>query len=327
MGPNALAQVLRQVSFENSDQNLLIGIETGDDATVYKMNDETALIQSVDFFTPVVDDPYIYGQIAAANALSDIYAMGGKPILAMNIVGFPECLDQSLLVKILQGGADKVKEADASMAGGHTVKDDEPKYGLSVTGLAHPNELMKNSNAKPGDKLILTKPLGTGVMISAIKGGLEKGGSENPAVKSMLELNDKPVDILKKYKINACTDITGFGLMGHLTEMVKGSNVNIKLNTSEIPIFDGVIDYAQMGLLPEGGYANKENYKNMVMGKLNVDPDREDLIYDPQTSGGLLFSVPGKIADKVISELHNNGVNKSAIIGAVKQGEQGIILS
>lgn len=327
MGPNALAQVLRQVSFVNTDQNLLIGIETGDDATVYKMDENTALIQSVDFFTPVVDDPYIYGQIAAANALSDIYAMGGKPILAMNIVGFPECLNQDILVKILQGGADKVKEAGASLAGGHTVKDDEPKYGLSVTGLAHPDDLLTNSNAKPGDKLILTKPLGTGVMISAIKGGLEKGGRENTAVKSMTELNNKPIEILKKYKINACTDITGFGLMGHLTEMVKASNVNIKLNTSEIPIFEGVIDYAQMGLFPEGGYANKENYKNMVIEKSDVNTDREDLIYDPQTSGGLLFSVPGKIAEKLIIELHNQGVNKAAIIGEVKKGEQGIILS
>lgn len=327
MGPNALAQVLRQVSFVNTDQNLLIGIETGDDATVYKMDKENALIQSVDFFTPVVNDPYIYGQIAATNALSDIYAMGGNPILAMNIVGFPECLNQNILVEILQGGADKVKEAGASLAGGHTVKDDEPKYGLSVTGVAHPDKLLTNSNANPGDKLILTKPLGTGVMISAIKGGLEKGGENNPAVKSMRELNDKPVQVLKKYKINACTDITGFGLMGHLTEMIKASNVKIKLNTTEIPIFDDVIDYAQMGLFPEGGYANKENYENMVIEKSGVDIDKEDLIYDPQTSGGLLFSVPGETADKVINELHNQGVNEAAVIGEVKKGEQGIILS
>lgn len=327
MGPKALAQVLRQVSFVNTDQSLLIGIETGDDATVYKMDEERAIIQSLDFFTPVVDDPYLYGQIAAANALSDIYAMGGKPILALNIVGFPECLSQDILVKILQGGADKVKEAGASMAGGHTVKDDEPKYGLSVTGLAHPDHLLTNSTAKPGDKLILTKPLGTGVMISAIKGGLEEGDNNNPVVKSMVELNDKTTKVLKKHKVNACTDITGFGLMGHLTEMVKASHVEIILNTSVIPIFDKVRGYAQMGLFPEGGYANKANYQKMVIEKTGIESVIEDLIYDPQTSGGLLFSVPGNSADNIINELHEQGVKKAAVIGDVRRGKKGIILS
>ena len=326
MGPRALSQVLRQVSFVNTDQNLLVGIETGDDATVYKINDEKALIQSVDFFTPVVDDPYLYGQIAASNALSDIYAMGGKPFLAMNIVGFPECLSKDLLVQILQGGADKVKEAGASMAGGHTVKDDEPKYGLSVTGFVHPDNLLTNSNAKPGDKLILTKPLGTGIIISAIKGGLEDGGIENAAVKSMVELNDKPVEVLKKYKVNACTDITGFGLMGHLTEMVKGSHVEITIDTEEVPIFEGAVDYAQMGLFPEGGYANKENYEEMVSKKMNIDASIEDLLYDPQTSGGLLFSVPGETASDVLIELYSLGVDDAAVIGEVNEGEDGIIL-
>jgi len=317
---------LRQVSFINDDKNLLVGIETGDDAAVYKLNENEAMIQSVDFFTPVVNDPYLYGQIAAANALSDIYAMGGDPILAMNIVGFPECLNQDLLVSILQGGADKVKEAGASLVGGHTVKDDEPKYGLSVTGLVHPNQLLTNANANPGDKLILTKALGTGIMVSAIKGGLEKGDKENPAVKSMLELNDKPIENIKNYNVNSCTDITGFGLIGHLTEMVKASNIKIVLNTSEIPVFEGVIDYAQMGLIPEGCYANRDNYSNMVINKHNIEQTMEDLIYDPQTSGGLLFSVPGKYAADFLIDLYSNGIDQAAIIGEVQKGEQGIIL-
>ena len=304
----------------------MVGIETGDDATVYKIDEERALIQSVDFFTPVVDDPYLYGQIAASNAISDIYAMGGKPFLAMNIVGFPECLDQDLLVKILQGGADIVKKAGASMAGGHTVKDDEPKYGLSVTGFVHPDNLLTNSNAQVGDKLILTKPLGTGVIISAIKGGLEEGGLDNEAVKSMVELNDKPVEVLKEYKVNACTDITGFGLMGHLTEMVKGSNVQIEVDTEEVPIFDGAINYAQMGLFPEGGYSNKENYEEMVIKKYDINESIEDILYDPQTSGGLLISVPGQKASDLLIELFSLGVDKAAVIGEVKEGNRGIVL-
>jgi len=304
----------------------MVGIETGDDATVYKIDEERALIQSVDFFTPVVDDPYLYGQIAASNAISDIYAMGGKPFLAMNIVGFPECLSQDLLVKILQGGADIVKKAGASMAGGHTVKDDEPKYGLSVTGFVHPDNLLTNSNAQVGDKLILTKPLGTGVIISAIKGGLEEGGLDNEAVKSMVELNDKPVEVLKEYKVNACTDITGFGLMGHLTEMVKGSNVQIEIETEEVPIFKGSIEYAEMGLLPEGAYSNKENYEEMVIKKYNINESIEDLLYDPQTSGGLLLAVPEESASDLLIELYGLGVDKAAVIGEVKEGNKGIVL-
>ena len=318
---------MRQVSFVNEDTNLLVGIETGDDAAVYKLDEDKALIQTLDFFTPVVDDPYIYGQIAAANSLSDVYAMGGTPILAMNIVGFPECLDQKLLVEILQGGADKIKEAKASLVGGHTVKDDEPKYGLAVAGLVHPDDLITNSTAKPNDKLILTKPLGTGIMISAIKGGLENGDTDNPAVRSMMELNDKAIEVFKKYKINSCTDITGFGLIGHLTEMVKASNIKINIDTKKIPIFDKVIDYTEMGLYPEGGYSNRENYQEMVNKKDNVDEVIEDILYDPQTSGGLLFSVPDQFSNEVLDMLHTIGIEDAAIIGEVKKGDQEIILS
>lgn len=317
---------MRQVSFVNNDKNLLVGIETSDDAAVYKLDENRALIQTVDFFTPVVDDPYIYGQIAAANSLSDVYAMGGKPILAMNIVGFPECLDQELLVKIIQGGADKTKEAGASLVGGHTVKDDEPKYGLAVAGLVHPDQIITNSTAKPNDKLILTKPLGTGVMIAAIKGGLEKGNTENLAVRSMMELNDKAIEVFNKYKINSCTDITGFGLIGHLTEMVKASNIQINIDTKKVPIFNQATEYAEMGLYPEGGYSNRDNYQEMVNTKDNVDQVIEDILYDPQTSGGLLLSVSEDVSKKVLNMLHSLGVEDAAIIGEVKKGKEEIIL-
>lgn len=326
MGPKALSQVLRQVNFVNNDSNLLVGLDTDDDAAVYKIDDKKALIQSVDFFTPVVDDPYLYGQIAAANALSDIYAMGGKPFLAMNVVGFPECLEKDLLVKILQGGADKVKEANASLVGGHTVKDDEPKYGLSVSGFVDLDKIITNSNAQPGDKLILTKPLGTGVIISAIKGGLLEGGLDNQAVKSMIKLNDDSVEVFNKYKINACTDITGFGLLGHLNEMAKGSNVKITIETKNVPFFEGAINFAEMGLVPEGCYANKENYKDLVNKYNDIDQDIENLLYDPQTSGGLLLSVPDKYAADVLIDLYSLGINDAQIIGEVNKGNHEIIL-
>src|SRR6056297_609099 len=205
MGPKALAQVLRHVSFPADPEKLLIGLDKADDAAVYSLNDDLALIQTLDFFTPVVDDPYVFGQIAAANALSDVYAMGGDPILAMNIVGFPSCLEEGILSQILQGGADKVKEAGASLCGGHTVVDEEPKYGLSVTGTVHPDNLLSNSGIKENDLIILTKALGTGVMVSAIKGGFTKGDESNPAVKSMLTLNNSALKYFDQYQINACT--------------------------------------------------------------------------------------------------------------------------
>jgi selenide,water dikinase len=318
MGPKALAQVLRRVNFPADPEKLLIGLDKADDAAVYSLTDEIALIQTLDFFTPVVDDPYLFGQIAAANALSDVYAMGGQPILAMNIVGFPSCLEAEILSQILQGGADKVKEAGASLCGGHTVVDEEPKYGLSVTGTVHPDNLLSNSGIKEGDLILLTKPLGTGVMVSAIKGGFTKSDENNPAVKSMLTLNNTALKYFDQYQINACTDVTGFGLIGHLLEMSENSSLEITIEAPEIPIFEGVRDFAESGLLPAGAYKNRDNYEDFVTHQGQRDQTLYELMYDPQTSGGLLISVAEDDAADLLIDLYAEGI-EAALIGRAEK--------
>ena len=317
MGPKTLSQVLRQVDFLVEDDDLLVGLGTADDATVYRVNEDRAIIQSVDFFTPVVDDPYIFGQVAAVNALSDIYAMGGKPFLAMNIVCFPSCLENEVLVEILRGGADKVREAGAAIAGGHTVKDDEPKYGLSVSGFVKPENILPNSKAEKGDKLILTKPIGTGIYISAITGGLSDGGEDNPAVKNMLTLNDKPVDPMKEIGVHSCTDVTGFGMLGHTLEMARGSNTEITLYSDEVPVMEGVKDYAEMGLVPAGAYDNKDTFIEDIELDNNLEEVMIDIMFDPQTSGGLLIAVPEEKVSDLLIELYANGVDQAAVVGEV----------
>lgn len=323
MGPKALAQVLRRVNFPADPEKLLIGLDKADDAAVYSLTDEIALIQTLDFFTPVVDDPYLFGQIAAANALSDVYAMGGQPILAMNIVGFPSCLEAEILSQILQGGADKVKEAGASLCGGHTVVDEEPKYGLSVTGTVHPDNLLSNSGIKEGDLILLTKPLGTGVMVSAIKGGFTKSDESNPAVKSMLTLNNTALKYFDQYQINACTDVTGFGLIGHLLEMSENSSLEITIEAPEIPIFEGVRDFAESGLLPAGAYKNRDNYEEFVSESGKRDQTLYELMYDPQTSGGLLISVAEEDAAELLIDLYGEGLDV-AVIAKAKKGQKGV---
>jgi len=323
MGPKALAQVLRRVDFPADPEKLLIGLDKADDAAVYSLTEEIALIQTLDFFTPVVDDPYLFGQIAAANALSDVYAMGGQPILAMNIVGFPSCLEAEILAQILQGGADKVAEAGASLCGGHTVVDEEPKYGLSVTGTVHPDKLLSNSGIKEGDLILLTKPLGTGVMVSAIKGGFTESDENNPAVKSMLTLNNTALKYFDQYQINACTDVTGFGLIGHLLEMSENSSLQLEIDASEIPIFAGVRDFAESGLLPAGAYKNRDNYQEFVSETGKRDQTLYDLMYDPQTSGGLLISVAEADAAELLIDLYAEGLDVTVIAKAVK-GEKGV---
>ena len=323
MGPKALAQVLRRVNFPADPEKLLIGLDKADDAAVYSLTDEIALIQTLDFFTPVVDDPYLFGQIAAANALSDVYAMGGQPILAMNIVGFPSCLEAEILSQILQGGADKVKEAGASLCGGHTVVDEEPKYGLSVTGTVHPDNLLSNSGIKEGDLILLTKPLGTGVMVSAIKGGFTKSDESNPAVKSMLTLNNTALKYFDQYQINACTDVTGFGLIGHLLEMSENSSLEITIEAPEIPIFEGVRDFAESGLLPAGAYKNRDNYEGFVSESGKRDQTLYELMYDPQTSGGLLISVAKEDAAELLIDLYGEGLDV-AVIAKAKKGQKGV---
>lgn len=301
------------------DENLLVGIETSDDAAVYKVNDELAMIQTLDFFTPVVDNPYTFGQIAAANSLSDVYAMGGEPKLAMNIVCFPNCLDQSVLVDILKGGYDKVKEAGAIIVGGHTVEDDEPKYGLSVTGFVHPSKILTNNNAKHGDVLVLTKPLGTGIINTAIKGELVDKEAYEEAVFVMSTLNKYAKEAMDEVEgINSVTDITGFGLLGHALEMARGSNVSIKIYHKKIPVIANALDYANMGLVPAGAYKNRDFVGNNVVIDESVPKNMEDILFDPQTSGGLLISIRKDKVDLLLEKLTKTPT-KFAVVGEVME--------
>ncbi|GAA0126784.1 selenide, water dikinase SelD [Clostridium sp. CTA-19] len=297
------------------NENLIVGIETSDDAAVYKINDDIATIQTLDFFTPVVDDPYIFGQIAAANSLSDVYAMGGKPTVAMNIVCFPNCLNIDVLGEILKGGADKVIEAGAVIIGGHSVADDEPKYGLSVMGLVHPEKILKNYGSKVGDILILTKPLGTGILTTAIKAEMASKDAYNEGVKVMSTLNKYAGEIITKYNITACTDVTGFSLMGHSYEMASASEVTFKIFKDKLPIINSVEEYAKMGLVPAGTYNNR-NYLNGKYELNNVDDFICDILFDPQTSGGLLISIPKEEGIILFEELKRLEL-KTSIIGEV----------
>ncbi len=325
IGPDVLAQVLCHLP-KSFDDNLIVGLDTSDDAAVYRISDELALIQTLDFFTPVVDDPYVFGQIAATNSLSDIYAMGGEPKLAMNIVCFPNCLDPNVLVDILKGGADKVQEAGAILVGGHTVEDDEPKYGLSVAGFVHPNKVLTNSNAKPGDLLILTKPLGLGIVNTAIKGEIADRNSYDEAVKVMTTLNKYGKEALDRAGgANSLTDITGFGLLGHALEMAMGSSVTIKINHNNIPLIINALEYAQMGLVPAGAYANRKYIGDRIFIDKNVPKDIEDVLFDPQTSGGLLISVPKDKAERLMEELKDTPT-KYGIVGEVVEKQEHFLI-
>ncbi len=299
-----------------SDNNLIVGIETSDDAAVYKLSDDTAIIQTLDFFTPVVDDPYTFGQIAATNSLSDVYAMGGKPKVALNIVCFPNCLPIDILGEILKGGADKVIEAGAVVVGGHSVEDEEPKYGLSVTGVVHPDKVLKNCGCKEGEVLILTKPLGVGIINTAIKAELASKEAYDKAVRNMTTLNKYAGEIVVKYPISACTDITGFGIMGHAYEMASGSeNVTIRLYKDSVPYIEEAKEYAQMGLVPAGAYNNR-GYLDGKYQLVDLEEWLEDMLFDPQTSGGLLVSISKNKASEMLKELNKLEI-KSSIIGEV----------
>ena len=263
MGPDALAQVLRRLpKFEDPD--LLVGFDTADDAAVYRIDGETAVVQTVDLFPPVVDDPFLYGAIAAANALSDVYAMGASPRLAMNICCFPEEFPQDTMSEILMGGYEKVREAGAVIAGGHTIKDPEPKYGLCVTGFAHPSAILTNGGAKEGDVLILTKPLGTGILNLAAKADLIEPASRAAASETMAQLNRAAWEIMKDYSVHSCTDITGFGLLGHCLEMARASNASLTLVGSDLPLLPQALEMARMGIIPKGAYANRTHLANHV---------------------------------------------------------------
>lgn len=309
-----------------SDPNLLVGFNTNDDASVYKINDSTALIQTVDIFPPIVDDPFDYGQIAAANALSDVYAMGGRPKLAMNILCIPENLPKETVQGILQGGYEKVAEADAMITGGHTLKDSEPKYGLSVTGFAHPSEILTNSNAKPGDLLILTKALGTGILTTAAKAGLLTDNDYREMVSSMKALNKDAAEIMKRFPVNSCTDVTGFGLMGHAFEMAGGSGCTIQLNAAEVPMLKDAVKMAETGIIPAGAYSNRDYLKGKVLISDMVSLAVSDVLFDPQTAGGLLISVPEREGLKLLSAL-SDAIPVAKIIGSVGEyKEYGILV-
>jgi selenide,water dikinase len=272
----------------------------------------------VDFFTPIVDDPYWFGQIAAANALSDVYAMGGVPKTAMNLVAFPiKDMDISVLRQIIQGGLDKMKEAGVVLVGGHSVEDKELKYGLSVTGFIHPDRILTKKGLKIGDRLILTKPLGTGIINTAIKGGLASREIIDTVTRLMATLNRDAAEIMSGYTVHACTDITGFGLLGHIAEMIIDSGISVKLTSKTIPIIPGTLEYAGMGLVPAGTYKNREFRECMVDFAPSVDRLIQDVLFDPQTSGGLLISVDRESADGLLEKLKEKGMESAAIIGDV----------
>jgi selenide, water dikinase len=300
------------------DPNLIVGFEKADDAGVYKITDELALIQTVDFFTPIVDDPYVFGQIAAANALSDVYAMGGKPLTAMNVVCFPiKTLDIGVLKAILRGGLDKLMEAETTLVGGHSVENNEIKYGLSVTGIIHPEKVLTNMSARIGDYLILTKPLGTGIINTAIKGGL--AGEETITIVSnaMVTLNKGASIAMQEVGVSACTDITGFGLLGHLSEMIRGNGLGMIVYAGKVPYFPEAKKFADMGMVPGGTYRNKEFFSQWIRFDSTVPQYLQDILFDPQTSGGLLISVPRGNADSLLTQLREKNVNEAVIIGEV----------
>jgi len=297
---------------------VLVGTETADDAGVFQLDEHTALVQTVDFFTPVVDDPFTFGQIAAANSLSDVYAMGGTPITALNIVGFPFCtLSGDVLAQILAGGQSKAVEAGVAIIGGHTIQDKEPKYGLSVTGLISPREIYTNRKAEIGDYLVLTKSIGTGVVATAEKAGMASAQALAEAVANMTMLNRYAAEAMCRVGCHSCTDITGFGLIGHTYEMAAGSNVAIRLYAREVPLIAEAAEYASMGLVPAGAYANRGAMEEYVTWGENIPQEIRDLFYDPQTSGGLLIAVPPEKVDKLLALLQEKG-SVAAVVGQVE---------
>ena len=310
-----------------SDSNLLAGIEHAEDAGVYKLSADLALVQTVDFFTPIVDDPYTFGQIAATNALNDVYAMGGKPLTAMNIVCFPiKTMDISVLREVLRGGLDKMREAGVLLVGGHSVEDNEIKYGLSVTGLIHPDKVLFNRGAKAKDSLILTKPLGTGIVSTALKGGQIAPQLLEKAISCMTQLNKKPAElIISEGNIHACTDITGFGFLGHACEMIEDSDVGMRINSAAVPIFAGVQELVETGFVP-GGLSRNKNFRiHQIEIATTCRAWILDVLFDPQTAGGLLFSLPAIEAQGLVKKMRNAGIVDAAIVGEVVADHPGKI--
>ena len=316
-------QVLSKVPLI-TDPNLLVGTETGDDAAVYRINDSQALILTVDFFPPITDDPFEFGEIAAANSLSDVYAMGGRPVVALNIVGFPASLDKDILGEVMRGGYSKANEAGCLIAGGHTVDDPEPKYGLSVVGLVEPGKQVSNAGAKPGDALVLTKPLGTGIITTAAKQGTVEPDVMQGAVKTMSTLNRAASEAMMTVGVNSATDITGFGLMGHLKSMVRGSGVTAEVRLAAVPVLPGARELLERGVAPGGTHRNLASVADAVDWDPGLTDNDQLLLCDAQTSGGLLISVPSDRKDALLAELADRGA-PGVVVGSVTESSLGMI--
>jgi len=312
-----------------SDPDLLVGIETSDDAAVYKLTDEIAMINTIDFITPPVDDPYWFGQISAANSISDIYSMGGRPLTALNVVMFPtKLLDTGLLKDILAGGNDKVIEAGAILVGGHSVEDEEPKYGLCVNGIVHPERIITNAGSQPGDALILTKPLGTGVLFNAVRDGkMPYQDVERDVLPAVAALNGTAMDTALKYDLHGCTDITGFGIAGHLLEVARGSNARIIMKYSDLPLYPGTSEMFKAGVNTGSNQTNRQMVQEHMEIKTTLTDVEEYLLYDPQTSGGLLFSVPDEESQELIAELNSSSLHPAVKVGEVVEGVPGITVT
>ena len=305
----------------HTDPRLIVGYDKSDDASVYVVSDDTAIVQTTDFFPPIVDDPFLYGQIAATNALSDVYAMGGAPKLALNIMCLADSMDDETVREILRGGYDKAYEAGAIITGGHTIHGAEPIYGLAVTGFVHPKRVLTNSGAKPGDVLILTKPLGVGILTTAAKADLVKPETMNAIYKQMAALNKTARDIMLRFDVHSCTDVTGFSLMGHSCEMAEASGVTLRIDADAVPMLDGAREMARMGMLPAGAYRNRDFFGPRVQMGPDVPLDLADVLFDPQTSGGLLVSVDASQADALVSRLRDEDL-PAAVIGQVAERGQ-----
>jgi selenide,water dikinase len=305
-----------------SNPNLLVGIDTADDAAVYRLTDDIAMINTIDFITPPVDDPYWFGQIAAANSISDIYSMGGRPLTALNVVMFPsKHLDMGILKEILRGGQDKVAEAGACLAGGHTVDDEEPKYGLCVNGVVHPDRIVTNCGSQPGDALIVTKPLGTGVLFNAVRSGkMPYGDVERDVLPSVAMLNGPAIEIALGFDLHACTDITGFGIAGHALEVALGSGANVLLNYSSLSFYPGALDMYKKGETTGSNKTNREMTLEQMDIRISLSSAEEELLFDPQTSGGLLFSIPDAQSAALLEALSSAGVQSAVRVGEIVKG-------
>jgi selenide, water dikinase len=322
--PHILSDALKDINWHTND-NVLVGFDGKDDAGVYKISDELALIHTTDFFTPVVDDPYTYGQIAATNALSDIYAMGGTPINGLNIVAFPQTEDLSILKEILRGGSDKMTEAGAVIIGGHSVDIENILYGIAVTGTIDPKDLKTNAGAKPGDMLILTKALGTGLLNNCVKFSTLDDKTYNALIKSMTTLNKTASELMVKHNATACTDITGFGLAGHAMQLAQASNVSLHINVNDLPILDGAMSAVEQKLWTRGDKSNRLYTQDNVVNEGNINEELEHILYDPQTSGGLLISIPPENAETLLDELKQSGITTASIIGSTESGNGKLI--